>query len=55
MPGENENVRLQQTIESAFAESAVIEEKEQIEAALKSIGGEWSLDDRWPTTASPLD
>jgi hypothetical protein len=41
--GLDETSRFRKTIECAFAESAVLEEKEQLEAAVKTIGEAWEL------------
>jgi hypothetical protein len=41
--GENETERFRKTIECAFAESAVLEEKERLEAAVKSVSEDWQL------------
>lgn len=55
--GEENKVRL--TIEAAFAESAVIEEKEEIEAALKPVVKEWRVFGRnglhaWNDYSAPI-
>ena len=44
MPGATEDARLKETIEAAFAESAVLEEKEAIDGAIKALGGNWTCE-----------
>jgi len=42
--GTNQENRWRQTVENAFAESALLEEKEQIELAGKTLPGDWKLE-----------